>query len=116
MPASTLFTKEFMSDFIKVATTSEWADGEKRLIEVEDRLVILFCKGGEFYCIDDVCTHDGGTLSDGELVGCEIECPRHGAKFDIRNGKALCMPATQDTVAHQTKIDGSDVWVKLSDD
>ena len=105
-----------MSDFIKVATTSDWADGEKRLIEVDDRLVILFRMGDEFYCIDDVCTHDGGTLSDGVQVGCEIECPRHGAKFDIRDGKALCMPATQDTVAHQTRTDGTDVWVQLADE
>ena len=54
----------------------------------------LFHVGGEFYCIDDVCTHDGGPLSEGKLEDHAIACPRHGAKFDIRTGKALTMPAT----------------------
>ncbi len=91
-------------------------DGSMKLVEIDERLVILFRVGEEFYCIDDVCTHDGGTLSDGELDGCEIECPRHGARFDIRNGNALSMPATQNTLSHTVKIDGSDIFVKLIDD
>ncbi len=104
-----------MPEFIKVTSKSELADGAKQLIEVDDQLVILFRVGDEFYCIDDVCTHDGGTLSDGDHEGCEIECPRHGAKFDIRSGKATCMPATQDTTSHEVKIDGDDVLVKLTE-
>ena len=56
-----------------------------------------FSVGGEFFCIDDVCTHDGGPLSEGQLDDHTIACPRHGAKFDIRTGKALTMPATVDT-------------------
>ena len=86
------------------------------LTEVDETLVILFRVGEEFYCIDDVCTHDGGTLSDGCVEGCEIACPRHGAKFDIRTGKALTMPATQDTRAHEVKLDGDNVLVKLRED
>lgn len=86
-----------------------------KLVEVDERLVILFRVGDDFFCIDDVCTHDGGTLSDGEVHGCEIECPRHGARFNIKNGEALTMPATQNTVAHEVKIDGSDVMVRLSE-
>ncbi len=105
-----------MGDFIKSATKSEISDGEKRLIEVDDQLVILFRIGDDFFCIDDVCTHDGGTLSDGEFSGCEIECPRHGARFDVRNGNAMCMPATQDTVAHEVKIEGDDILIRLRDD
>ena len=104
-----------MSEFVKVAQRSDLADGAKMLIEADDRLVILVRIGDDFFCIDDVCTHDGGTLSDGAHEGCEIECPRHGAKFDVRTGKALCMPATQDTLAHQVKIDGEDVLVKINE-
>jgi len=64
-----------------------------------------------------VCTHDGGPLSEGALdaKACTIACPRHGAKFDIRNGAALTMPATQATEAHEVKIVGSDVLIKLND-
>lgn len=102
-----------MSGFTKVATKSELGQGEKLLVELDERLVILFQVGDDFYCLDDVCTHDGGTLSDGEFEGFEIACPRHGAKFDVRCGKAVCMPATQATGSHEVKIEGDDILVKL---
>lgn len=105
-----------MSEFVKVATISEIPDGAKLLVETDDRLVIVCRVGDDYFCIDDVCTHDGGTLSNGDHEGCEIECPRHGAKFDMRTGKALCMPATQDTVAHEVKVDGDDIVVKINDE
>ena len=98
-----------MPEFTKIASQDELSDGEMKLYEVEDRLVILFRHEGEFFCLDDVCTHDGGTLSDGEMIGCEIECPRHGARFDVRTGEAVCMPATQATVVHEVQINGDDV-------
>ena len=104
-----------MSEFIKAAKRSEITPGGKLLVEVDEQLVILFQVGDEYFCLDDVCTHDGGTLSDGEFDGHEIACPRHGAKFDVRCGKATCMPATQNTGSHEVKIDGDDILVKLSD-
>ena len=104
-----------MSEFIKVASVSELADDAKLLVEADDRLVIVSRFGDEYFCIDDICTHDGGTLSDGEHEGCEIACPRHGAKFDMRTGKALCMTATQDTASHEVKVDGDDILVKINE-
>ena len=77
-----------------------------KLVEVDDRLIVLFHAAGQFYAIDDVCTHDGGPLGEGELDGFTIACPRHGAKFDIRDGRALTMPATQPTGAHEVKVEG----------
>ena len=61
----------------------------------------------QFYCIDDVCTHDGGPLAEGDLEGHTIACPRHGAKFDIRDGRALTMPATSRSAMISTKLVGS---------
>lgn len=104
-----------MPDFIKVAATTDLPDPGRQLVELEDRIVALFHVGGEFYCIDDVCTHDGGPLSEGKLADFAIACPRHGAKFDIRTGKALTMPATEDTVAHQVKVENGQVYVRLND-
>ncbi len=104
-----------MPDFIHVAKVSDLSDPGKALIEVEDRLVALFKVGGQFFAIDDVCTHDGGPLAEGTLENHAIACPRHGAKFDIRTGQALTMPATQPTAAHEVKVVGSDVFVKLND-
>jgi metal-sulfur cluster biosynthetic enzyme/nitrite reductase/ring-hydroxylating ferredoxin subunit len=102
-----------MSEFVRVAKTSDLSDPGQMLLEVEDRIVVLFRVGGEFYCLDDVCTHDGGPLSEGHLDDHTIACPRHGAKFDIRTGKALTMPATVDTAAHEVKVEGNDVLVRL---
>ena len=104
-----------MSEYITVASVGEIADGSMRLVEVDDRLVILSRIGDDYYCIDDICTHDGGTLSDGPHEGCEIACPRHGAKFDLRNGRALSMPATQDTVSHQVKVEDESIRIRLNE-
>ena len=104
-----------MSDFVRVAKTTDLSDPGQMLLEVEDRIVVLFQVGGEFFCIDDVCTHDGGPLSEGTLDDHTIACPRHGAKFDIRTGKALTMPATVDTAAHEVKVEATKSWVRLSE-
>jgi 3-phenylpropionate/trans-cinnamate dioxygenase ferredoxin subunit len=105
-----------MSEFVQVAKASEIPAPGKRVVEVDERLVLLVHIEDQFYCIDDVCTHDGGTLGEGELCGHELACPRHGAKFDVRNGRALTMPATENTVAHKVKVVGDDVYVKLSEE
>ena len=104
-----------MPEFTKVATRTQLSSAGKMLVEVDDRLVVLFQIEGQVYCIDDVCTHDGGPLSEGALDGTQIACPRHGAKFDVCTGKALSMPATEATVAHQVKLDGDDVLVRIND-
>lgn len=104
-----------MSEFIRVAKVAEIPDPGRKLVEVDDRLVVVIHTAGHFYAIDDVCTHDGGPLGEGQLDGFTIACPRHGAKFDVRDGRALTMPATQPTVIHEVKIVGPDILVKLSD-
>jgi 3-phenylpropionate/trans-cinnamate dioxygenase ferredoxin subunit len=68
---------------------------------------------GTLYCIDDVCTHDGGPLDQGELDGCEIECPRHGARFDVTNGRATCMPAIVPVKTHAVRVVDGEVQVEV---
>lgn len=104
-----------MAEFKLVAATSELSDPGKLLVEVDDQLIALFHVGGKFYALDDVCTHDGGPLAEGQLCGFEIACPRHGAKFDIRDGRALTMPATQPTRSHEVKVEDGQVFVRLSE-
>jgi 3-phenylpropionate/trans-cinnamate dioxygenase ferredoxin subunit len=78
-----------MSDFIKVATLDEIPPGGSKLVEVDMVRVALFNLNGDVYAIEDVCTHDGGPLVEGRVVdGSEVQCPRHGARFDIRTGAA----------------------------
>ena len=102
-----------MAEFVKVADISEVPDPGKTLVEVDGEMVAVFHVDGQWYAIDDVCTHDGGPLADGELRNHTISCPRHGAKFDIRTGAALTMPAVRPTRAHEVKIEGTAVWVRL---
>ena len=102
-----------MSDFIRVAKVTDVPDLGRKIVEVDDTLVVLVHAGGQFYAIDDLCTHDGGPLGEGELDGYTIACPRHGAKFDVRDGRALTMPATRPTAVHEVKIVGEDVFVRL---
>ena len=102
-----------MPDFVPVAKVSEIPDPGRKVVEVGDALVVVVHTAGNFYAIDDVCTHDGGPLGEGELDGFAITCPRHGAKFDVRDGRVLCMPATQPTGVHDVKIEGDNVLVRL---
>jgi 3-phenylpropionate/trans-cinnamate dioxygenase ferredoxin component len=107
-----------MSDFTPVAQVSDVPDPGKLLVEVDQRLIVLIRAAGHFYALDDVCTHDGGPLSEGPLdpQAGTIACPRHGAKFDIKTGAARTMPATKPTKAHDVKIEGNQVLVRLRDD
>ena len=104
-----------MAEPVKVATRSEIPPGGKKLVEVDGRPIAVFNVGGSFYAIDDVCTHDGGPLAEGDLIGDQIRCPRHGARFDLRTGKALCLPAVEPVPTHNVELRGEDIHVSLDD-
>jgi 3-phenylpropionate/trans-cinnamate dioxygenase ferredoxin subunit len=106
-----------MNDFIEVAKTSDVPDPGKLLVEVGERLIVLIHAADHWYALDDVCTHDGGPLSEGPLDAAAgtLACPRHGAKFDVKTGAALTMPATKATVTYEVKVEGARVMVRLND-
>ena len=104
-----------MTEFVKVANAADIEDGQRVLVEVDDVIVAIFKVDGEFYCIEDVCTHDGGPVAEGALDGFEIECPRHGALFDIRDGRALTMPAVVPVPTYQVKVEGDEIFVESPD-
>jgi len=101
-----------MTDWIDVAKVEELKPGFWRVVEFDDIEVMVFNVDGEFFAIEDVCTHDGGSLSDGELEGCEIICPRHGARFDIKTGKVTAPPAYEDLTAFPTRVENGVVQVR----
>lgn len=102
-----------MSKFVKVATVDEIPAGGSKLIEIGMVRIALFNLDGDLHAIEDVCTHDGGPLVEGEVVnGCQVICPRHGARFDIRTGAALSFPAFEATNTYAVQIDGNDVLVE----
>jgi 3-phenylpropionate/trans-cinnamate dioxygenase ferredoxin component len=104
-----------MSEFVRVCRVTDIPNPGKEVFEIEDRFVVVFHVDGRFYAMDDECTHDGGPLGDGALNGFEITCPRHGAKFDIRDGRVLSMPAVRNTPAHEVKVEGNEVFVRLKE-
>jgi 3-phenylpropionate/trans-cinnamate dioxygenase ferredoxin component len=104
-----------MSDFEKVATLDEIPPGGRKSILVDETPALLLRIGNDFYAIEDVCTHDGQPLTDGPLNGCEITCPRHGARFDIRTGKPTCMPATEAVRTFEIEIRDNAVFARPND-
>src|SRR5262245_62175823 len=104
-----------MSTFFRVADCSEIPPGGRALAEVDGRAIAVFNVEGTFYAIDDVCTHDGGPLAEGEFLGCETRCPRHGARFDVRTGRALSFPAFEPVATHDVEVRGGELYVALND-
>jgi nitrite reductase/ring-hydroxylating ferredoxin subunit len=100
--------------FTKVATVDEIAPGTARLVIADSRRLALFNVGGKFYAIDDTCTHRGGPLSEGDLVGTEVTCPWHGARFDVTTGNNLSPPAPKPVQAYQVQVVGNEVQVDVS--
>ena len=102
-----------MSAFIKVAETSEIPAGRVKVVAVGGRRIALCNVGGEFFAIDDLCSHDGGPLDQGELQGDVIECPRHGARFSVRTGKVLALPAVKPLNTYPLRLEGSEIQVAV---
>lgn len=101
-----------MSDgFVTVARVGEIPPGAVKVVRLDDQPVALFNVDGEFFAMDDLCTHDGGPLAEGALEDHVIECPRHGARFDVRTGAALCLPATSPVPTYAVKIVGDEIQV-----
>ncbi len=101
-----------MSEFVVVAITDELNPGDKPLVfEMNRRWIALYNLNGDFYAIEDVCTHDGGPLAEGEVEGCVVSCPRHGAQFDIITGKVLSAPALTDVPTFEVRVVGNEVQV-----
>ncbi len=103
-----------MNQSIQVAAVAALPAGTSKLVEVNRTRIALFNLDGEIYAIEDVCTHDGGPLVEGKLVnGCQIQCPRHGARFDIRTGAALSFPAFEPTRTYAVQIQEGMIWIEL---
>lgn len=101
---------------ITLATKDEIQSGERLILEVDGKQLALFNIAGDYYCIADVCSHDDGPVAEGDLHGFEIECPRHGALFDVRNGKVLSFPAIVDIPYFPVYVVGDDLQIELPPD
>lgn len=93
-------------EFIEICSVDEIIEGERLFLEIENKQLVLFKIDGEYFAIDDICSHDNGPLGEGELEDHNIVCPRHGARFDIRTGQAVSLPAVVDICAYPVRVKG----------
>jgi 3-phenylpropionate/trans-cinnamate dioxygenase ferredoxin component len=100
--------------FVKAAKLSDIPLGQVRLVEVDDEEVALCNVGGEVFAVANVCTHDGGPLGEGEMVDHQIECPRHGARFDVRSGAVTVLPAVLPIPTYEVRVEGDDILIDIS--
>jgi 3-phenylpropionate/trans-cinnamate dioxygenase ferredoxin subunit len=102
-----------VTEVVKVARIGEIPPGTAKSVEIEDVRIALFNVDGELFAIEDVCTHDGGPLVEGTILdGHQVECPRHGARFDIRTGAAVRFPAFEATNTYGVRVEGEDILVE----
>ena len=101
-----------MSEWVTVTRVNQLAPGQWRAIDVDGAHLALFNLDGKYFAIEDVCTHDGGQLTGGLVEDDQIVCPRHGARFCIRSGEALCAPAYEPTATFPVRIENGEVQVR----
>ena len=102
-----------MANFKKAATKSEIPDQAGKCVEIEGKRIALFNVGGQFFAIDDTCTHRGGSLSAGAIDGDQVVCPLHSACFNLRTGEVVSPPAAEEVATYQVCIVGDDVELEL---
>jgi 3-phenylpropionate/trans-cinnamate dioxygenase ferredoxin subunit len=102
-----------MSEFVKVAKTSDIPPGGVKSFVVDNEVIAICHVDGNFYAIKDECTHMEYPLSDGLLEGETITCAYHGARFNVRTGEVICMPAVEPVETFKVKVEGDDIYVLL---
>ena len=103
-----------MPDKIRVAGTSDIADGKCFEARVGDRTLVIVNMDGAFYALDGICTHAGGPMAMGWIEDGKISCPLHGAEFDVKTGKRSSMVARADLGVYPVTIEGDDILVDIS--
>lgn len=99
--------------YVTVAQTADVPEGTAKAVMVGDREIAICNADGRICAIDNVCTHDYGMLDEGVLEGFEIECPLHGARFDIRTGEATAAPAFMPVDTYPVRVEGEEIQVDV---
>lgn len=102
------------AQMIEVGGLDELPEGTVKVVEADGRRIALCNYAGQVYAIDDVCTHDRGPLGQGELIGKEIECPRHGARFDVTSGAATRLPAVRPVQTYAVHVKDGRISVEVA--
>lgn len=104
-----------VGQFVKVCAAHEVQEGHTGIFSVNGKSIMLAKERGTIYALESICSHDGGYLGEGKLAEGQIECPRHGARFDIKTGEATRMPAIVGIAKYEVKVEDETVYVALYD-
>lgn len=102
-----------MAGFQKVASVSDIPTGSMKGYRIEHQRIVVAHTADGFYAVVDECSHDSAPISDGEVIGQEVVCARHGARFDLRTGAVTAPPAVVPIDTLEVKIDGDDILVVI---
>jgi len=100
-------------EYVAVGSVEEIKTGERLFIEIDGKPIVILNINGQFYAIADVCSHDDGPVGEGEVEGYDIICPRHGARFDVRTGRVLALPAFVDIPAYPIRLVNNQVEIGI---
>ncbi len=99
-------------EWVKVCAQDELLPGEFRVAWDGDTAIAVYNLDGDLYAVEDTCTHDGGDLAGGEVHGFEVECPRHGARFDLRTGAVTAPPAVTPIACFPVRIEDGVIYTR----
>lgn len=102
-----------MAEWVDAAALDDLMPGNRKVITTETGRIAVFNLDGDLYAIADICTHDGGELASGDCEGDQIICPRHGARFCIRDGKVLTPPAYEDVETFPVRVKNEIVQIDI---
>ncbi len=102
-------------EFIKVAEKSDVSGGKIKAVEVNGQKIAICQAGDSFYAVGDICSHAKVALHGGQVVDQEIQCPKHGARFDLKTGKAMCPPAVQAISTYPLETRGDEIWIAVAE-
>jgi 3-phenylpropionate/trans-cinnamate dioxygenase ferredoxin component len=101
-----------MNGWVRVGTRSDFLPGEYKVVWDGDTPIAVYNIDGALYAVEDTCTHDGGDLAGGEVFGFEVECPRHGARFDLRTGEVTKPPAYEPIASFPVHEEDGAIWTR----
>jgi 3-phenylpropionate/trans-cinnamate dioxygenase ferredoxin subunit len=102
-----------MSDWMEVARRDEIAPGQAKAVTVDDLMIAIVNLDGEIFAVDNICTHAFAVLTEGPLVDGQLQCPLHGARFDVRTGAVTAPPAWEPLRTYEVRLEGDAILVKL---
>jgi 3-phenylpropionate/trans-cinnamate dioxygenase ferredoxin component len=105
-----------VSELVSVARVEDIPPGHAARTEIDGRAIAIFNVDGDFYALDDTCSHAEASLSEGDLDVdfCSIECPLHGSQFDLRTGEPLTLPAVEPVAVHRVVVEDGVVRVAVA--